>query len=521
MNTVEGGASLAGRPPILELRGAEKLYANGVYAVRGVDLTITRGEIHSIVGENGAGKSTLMKLAYGLEHLTAGAVLIDGQGVSLSNPLDAIRHGVGMVHQNLELVPSLSVAENIVLGGEPGNPLLVDRKAAVRNVEALAKRIGLPVDPLKRVGDASVGTRQRTAILKALGRGARVLILDEPTAVLTPQETDELFTAVRGLRDEGLTVIFISHKLDEVREISDRITVMRQGRLIATHRTEDTSEAGLAAEMVGRTVSLDVTRGAPEQVPGVLIVSGLVTHFRADSVLDLDVAGGEIVGIAGIEDNGQAELMRAIAGLDHPASGEVLLSGEPITQASIKQRRDGGIAIVSEDRLRDGAALDLPIDMNLVVDRYDKPPYSRRGILRPKLMRGLAESLMAQFKIKAPDPLVPMSALSGGNMQKVIMARELSSSPALLLASQPTRGVDIGAMQFIYEQIVAARDAGAAVLLVSADLTELLTLSDRLIVMRKGAIVARFDDLDGVTEQAVGAHMLGVAALDIADGGGK
>jgi len=506
------GAPGAGHPPILELRGVEKMYANGVFAVRGVDLAINRGEIHSVIGENGAGKSTLMKLAYGLEQLTAGSVIVDGTVRSIGSPLDAIKLGIGMVHQNLELVPSLTVAENIVLGAEPGSPLWVNRRDAADATRELADRVQLPVNPNRQVSEASVGTRQRAAILKALGRGARVLILDEPTAVLTPQESDELFAAVRRLRDEGLTVIFISHKLDEVREISDRITVMRQGRLIATHHTADTTEAGLAAEMVGRAVSLDVERGNPILTPDVLRVEDLVTSHSPDHALEFTVAGGEIVGIAGIEDNGQGELMATLAGLLPARRGIVTLNDHDITRSTVKQRRDRGVAVVSEDRLRDGAALSLGIDLNIVVDRYDRAPYSSWGILRPSVIRHAAAELMARFRVKAPDATVPMSALSGGNMQKVIIARELSSGPLLLLASQPTRGVDIGAMQFIYEQIVAARDSGAAVLLASADLTELLTLSDRLLVMRNGHIVARFDSLDGITEQIVGEHMLGVAA---------
>ncbi|QKJ18246.1 ABC transporter ATP-binding protein [Microbacterium hominis] len=520
MTDNDGGASEAGHPPILELRAAEKLYPNGVYAVRGVDLKICRGEIHSIVGENGAGKSTAMKLAYGLEHLTAGSILIDGEQRSIASPSEAIKLGIGMVHQNLMLVPSLTVAENIALGAEPGSAVYVSRKDMDAAATELAERTGLPIQPKKKVSEASVGTRQRAAILKALGRGAKVLILDEPTAVLTPQETDDLFAAVRKLRDEGLTVIFISHKLDEVRAISDRISVMRQGKLIATHDVADTTEAGLAAEMVGRSVSLDVERGTTDIIDGVLTVEGLVTQFSAAAPLDLAVAGGEIVGIAGIEDNGQSELMDTLAGLMRPVAGTVRLNGEDITRHTTKQRRRNGVSIVSEDRLRNGAALDLGIDTNLVVDRYDRAPFSSRGVLKPGVVRELAERLMAQFRVKAPDPRVPVSALSGGNMQKVIMARELSSEPTLLLASQPTRGVDIGAQQFVYEQIVAARDTGAAVLLVSADLGELLTLSDRLLVMREGRLVARFDNLTGITEEKVGQHMLGVTA-DATEGGAQ
>lgn len=518
MNIGEGGAPVVGHPPILELRGAEKRYDNGVYAVRGVDLAINRGEIHSVVGENGAGKSTLMKLAYGLERLTSGTVLVDGEKREIATPHDAIRLGIGMVHQNLELVPSLTVAENIVLGAEPGARLRVNRAEATKFVAELSERVGLPVDPARLVSEASVGTRQRAAILKALGRGARILILDEPTAVLTPQETDDLFEAVEGLRADGLTVIFISHKLDEVRQVSDRITVMRQGRLIATHATEDTTESGLAAEMVGRVVSLDVPRGTPEQRLDTLVLDELITPHGAQHPIDLRIAGGEIVGIAGIEDHGQSELMNVIAGLSPATSGAIRLDGKDITHASVKKRRAAGVANVSEDRLRDGAALDLGIEFNLVADRYDQAPYSKGFLFSPGKVRELAERLMAQYRVKAPHPAAHMSALSGGNMQKVIMARELSSEPKVLLASQPTRGVDIGAMQFIYEQIVAARDNGAAVLLVSADLTELLTLSDRLIVMRKGEVVARFDSLDGVSEQVVGEHMLGVASSSTSSG---
>lgn len=519
MDAPREGAQDEGRPPILELRGAEKVYPNGVFAVRGVDLVIERGEIHSVVGENGAGKSTLMKLAYGLEHLSAGSVLVDGTTERIDSPLDAINLGIGMVHQNLELVPSLTIAENVVLGAEPGSPFRVDRSSAARVTSELAERVGLPVDPQRQVSDASVGTRQRAAILKALGRGARVLILDEPTAVLTPQETDELFAAVRKLRDGGLTVIFISHKLDEVRSISDRITVMRQGRLIATHDTADTTEASLAAEMVGRAVSLDVDRGDPAHIPDVLLVEGLVSTHGGEHPLDFAVAGGEIVGIAGIEDNGQAELMATLAGLLPARRGRVSVNDTDLTNSSVKERRNRGVAIVSEDRLRDGAALSLGIDINLVSDRYDREPFTIRGILRTGAIRDTALALMARFRVKAPDPTAPMAALSGGNMQKVIMARELSSEPKLLLASQPTRGVDIGAMQFIYEQIIAARDSGAAVLVVSADLTELLTLCDRLLVMRDGDIVARFDSLEGVTEQEVGEFMLGVSADATTPGG--
>lgn len=499
--------------PMLRLVDVVKTYPNGVRAVRGVSLDVDHGEIHAVIGENGAGKSTLMKMAYGLETLTSGHLVVDGDSAPIQSPADAIARGIGLVHQNLLLVPSFTMAENIVLGTEPGPWGWVDRRQAVERVAALSRLAGLPIEPDMPAAAASVGVRQRAAILKALGRGARLLILDEPTAVLTPQETDELFAAIERLRDGGLTVVLISHKLNEVRAISDRISVMRRGALIATHATEDTTEEGLAFEMVGRTVSLAVRPPVAEATTPALRIDDVVVG-RSDrpavGPVSLEVRRGEILGIAGIDDNGQPELMKAIAGQLPVTGGRIVLGDVDVTGQSVRERRAAGLSSISEDRLDDGSASELSILDNLIVTQFDRPPVGGRIRLRPSRAAGVAETLMKRFDIKAPDARLPMQSLSGGNMQKVIIARELSSAPAVLLASQPTRGVDIGAKEFIYGRLADARDAGTGVLLVSADLTEVLNLSDRLLVMRDGKVVASFDDVAGLTEQDVGRLMLGV-----------
>ncbi|MFI5557172.1 ABC transporter ATP-binding protein [Streptomyces sp. NPDC051738] len=503
--------------PAVAARAVTKTYANGVRAVRGVDLDVPPGEIRAIVGENGAGKSTLMKLLYGLEQPTSGEILVGGRPRVLRDPAVAIALGVGMVHQNLMLVPSFTVAQNVVLGVEPGRRGLVDPQAAVRATWRLAEESGLAVDPRARVDEVSVGMRQRTEILKALHRRARVLILDEPTAVLTPQETEDLFAAIRRLRDGGMTVLFISHKLREVREISDRVSVMRAGSLVGTVPTADATERSLAAMMVGRDLSLDMDRAPARRSEVTLRVRELAYDGPAgQSLHDLhfDVAAGEIVGVAGIEGNGQSELAEILAGLRRRTSGTVTVDGTDTAGLDVAGHRRAGIGYVPEDRLRNGAALDESIADNLVVDRHDRPPLARRGLLHPRAVRAHAERLIEDYAIRTPDPTVPVRALSGGNLQKVVVARELSAGPRLLIASQVTRGVDIGAIRFMYEQLITARDAGAAVLLISADLTELLALSDRLLVLKDGRLVARFDDTAGLTEKRVGLYMLGVERHD-------
>lgn len=503
--------------PAVAARAVTKTYGNGVRAVRGVDLTVPPGEIRAVVGENGAGKSTLMKMFYGLEQPSSGEILIGGRPRTLRGPAAAIALGVGMVHQNLMLVPSFTVAQNVVLGVEPGRRGLVDARAAVETTARLAEEAGLAVDPKARIDEVSVGMRQRTEILKALHRRAKVLILDEPTAVLTPQETEDLFAAVRRLRDGGMTVLFISHKLREVREISDQVSVMRAGSLVGTVPTADATERSLAAMMVGRDLSLDVDRvpaGRGEVTLRVRKLGYEAPTGQSLHRLSFDVAAGEIVGVAGIEGNGQSELAEILAGLRSPTSGTIHVGGTDTAGLGVAGHRRAGVGYVPEDRLHNGAALDESIADNLVVDRHDRPPLARRGVLHPKAVRAHAERLIGQYAIRTPDPSVPLRALSGGNMQKVIVARELSAGPRLLIASQVTRGVDIGAMRFMYERLVAARDNGAAVLLISADLTELLALSDRLLVLKDGLLVGRFDDTGGLTEKHVGLYMLGVEHHD-------
>ncbi len=504
-------------PSVLELVDVEKTYPNGVHAVRGVTLGIRAGEVHAVIGENGAGKSTLMKLAYGLERLSAGGIRFQGRPVSVGRPSDAIALGIGMVHQNLMLVPTFTVAENIMLGHEPGPSLRVDRSEAVRYAAELSQTSGLAVNPLAVVADASVGMRQRTEILKALARGAKVLILDEPTAVLTPQEAEDLFAAVRRLTAQGLTVVFISHKLDEVLAIADRVTVMRQGRMIGTWDAQDCTTASLAAHMVGREVDLSLPAAAA--TPGETVLA--VTDLRAPrgdrtplGPVSFSVRSGEVLGIAGIEDNGQSEIVRILAGLDQPESGSVRLRGTELSGCTVRQIRDAGVAHIPEDRLTNGAALELSIADNLIVDRFDRPPLGDRGLLRMDRIRDLAHTLIQRFRIKTPDPRAHVGSMSGGNMQKVIVAREMSSQPRLILAAHPTRGVDVGAMEFIYSEVAQARDAGAAVLLLSADLTELLELSDRLLVIREGRLVGHFPTTEGLSEERVGRFMLGVETHD-------
>ena len=500
--------------PAVEFVDIRKTYPNGVVACDGVSISVEAGSVHAIVGENGAGKSTLMKVLYGLEEPTGGRLRRNGEPFEVASPLDAIAHGVGMVHQNFMLVPSFSIAQNVVLGAEPVHGRFIDTDRAVAETAELAERFGLHVDPRTRVADVAVGMKQRVEILKALYRGADVLILDEPTAVLTPQETDQLFAALRTLVAEGRSVIFISHKLREIMAVADTVSVMRGGRLVGTVEAASTTEVELARMMVGRDVVLAVERHRSEPGEPRLVVQHLTCRDDLGTVacddIDFSVRAGEIVGIAGVEGNGQTELAQALTALRSVESGRVVVDGVDVTDSTIAQRRAGGVGHIPEDRLHDGAAVTETIADNLIVDRYRRPPFTHRGLSSRRAIRDQAERLIDEHGIRAIDGSVTVGSLSGGNIQKVVAARELSASPSVLIAAQPTRGVDIGAMEFIYEQIVDASNDGAAVVLISADLTEVLTLSDRLLVMKDGRIVAHFDDPANVTEQQVGLAMLGV-----------
>ncbi|MFJ8505455.1 ABC transporter ATP-binding protein [Streptomyces avermitilis] len=491
----------------VELRGITKRFP-GTLANDAVDLTVRRGEIHALMGENGAGKSTLMSVLYGMERPDAGSIRIDGREVSFADPGAAMAAGLGMVHQSFKLFDSLTVAENVVYAAEPRRFGLVDRPAARRRVRELAEEHGLAVDPDARVGELPVGLRQRVEILKLLHRGAWTLILDEPTAVLTPAEADALFAVLKSLAAEGRTVILVTHKLREVLEGSDHVTVLRDGRVVARLRTAGTTADEIAAAMTGRAVELDRVHAPGTPADVVLGVRGLTTDAVRE--VDLTVRAGEIVGIAGVAGNGQSELVEALAGLRPTAAGQVTLRGEDITHASATERRAKGLAYVPEDRHAVGTAPAASVADNLAMGHH-RTSLSSRGLLSPAAVRAHALGLVERFGIKAATPEVPASALSGGNLQKLLIGRELAHEAPLLLVEQPTRGVDIGAVQNIHDQLIAYRDAGHAVLLVSAELSEIRGLADRVLVMYEGRVTATYPK-DEADERTLGLAMAGAAA---------
>ncbi|MET7691159.1 ABC transporter ATP-binding protein [Streptomyces sp. NPDC005483] len=496
----------AEHPAAVELRGITKRFP-GTLANDRVDLTVHPGEIHALMGENGAGKSTLMSVLYGMERPDAGTIRVGGRTAAsgFGSPSEAMAAGLGMVHQSFKLFDSLTVAENIVYAAEPRRFGLVDRAAARRRVRELAEEHGLAVDPDASVGDLPVGLRQRVEILKLLHRGARTLILDEPTAVLTPAEADALFAVLKSLAAQGRTVILVTHKLREVLEGSDNVTVLRDGRVVARLVTAETSAAEIAAAMTGRAVALDRVHapGTPGEV--VLDATGLCT----DSVHDITLAvrAGEIVGIAGVAGNGQSELVQALAGLRPLTAGRVTLKGQDITHASAAERRLRGLAYVPEDRHAVGTAPAASVADNLAMGHH-RTSLAHRGLLPPAAVRAHARRLIERFGIKASTPEVTASALSGGNLQKLLIGRELAHEAPLLLVEQPTRGVDIGAIQNIHDQLIAYRDAGHAVLLVSAELSEIRGLADRVLVMYEGRITATYDKTEA-DERTLGLAMAG------------
>ena len=502
----------------VSLRNIEKSFGP-VRANRGASLEVARGEIHALVGENGAGKSTLMRVLSGMYAPTAGTMRVNGRDVTGWTTARAIAAGVGMVHQHFMLVPTLTVAENVVLGREITSAGRLDRGAAERAVAELGTRTGLEVAPNRRVSDLSVGEAQRVEILKTLYRGAKILILDEPTAVLSPPEVDDLWRVLARMRDAGDTIILITHKLDEVMEISDTVTVMRHGQTVGRVATRDTSPAELARMMVGRDVTLAGEAGpvpqhtvsaATERAP--LEVRELTVadprKARAVDGVSFSLAPGEILGIAGVEGNGQTELIEAIAGLRGVASGAVLLAGRDVTRASVRERGDGGVSHIPEDRQRRGLVLDYSIAENLVLGQQHR--YSRHGALDEAAIAENARRQIERFDIRPSDPAAPARALSGGNQQKIVIAREMGRDFSVLLAAQPTRGVDVGAIEFIHTQLRNARAAGKAVLLVSADLTEVLALSDRIAVMYGGRFAVVLPRAEA-NEDVLGAYMTGAS----------
>ncbi len=460
-----------------------------------VNFTVQLGEIHALVGENGAGKSTLVNILYGLLRPDRGTILINGQDVQLSDPGDAIRLGIGMVHQHFMLIPPFTVAENVILGQEPSIGGFVDNSRANEIVRELSEQYGLKVDPRAKVESLSVGIEQRIEIIKVLYRGAEILILDEPTAVLTPQEADELFEIMRSLRAQGKTIIFITHKLQEVMAISDAVTVMRRGKVVGTVPIKDTSRQEIATMMVGRQVLFRVQRTQADPGEIVLRVKDLNALNNKDlpALCDLSFAvrGGEVLGIAGVEGNGQSELVEVLTGLRRVQSGQVALNGQAITNFTPRMIREMGTCHIPEDRHRRGLVLDFSVAQNMVLGIHYRSPYVRNlllDVINFAPIKEKAQRLLQEFDIRPPDQENPAGNLSGGNQQKVIVAREFDQNPKLLIAAQPTRGIDVGSIEFIHQRLLQARDEGKAVLLVSADLEEILSLSDRIAVMYEGRI---------------------------------
>ena len=484
-------ALLAHRIQHVEMRGIVKRFP-GVLANDRVDFDVRAGEVHALLGENGAGKSTLMRQLYGLYQPDHGEILVDGRPVSFRSPSDAIRAGIGMVHQHFMLVPTLTVAENVGLGIPSSRGPLTDLDRVSARIRELAAAYGLKVEPDVPVWQLAVGEQQRVEIVKALYRGAGVLILDEPTAVLTPQEVDDLFVTLRRMAADGHALIFISHKLREVMAISDRVTVLRDGRVVGSRPAKGVTRNELAQMMVGREVKpIKPAPGQPGEVR--LRVEGLCAQGdRGTAALrgvSLEVRAGEILGVAGVSGNGQRELAEVLAGLRRCASGRILVDGKNLTTASVRQRIAAGQAYIPEERMRDGAIRDFTVQENLFLHDHDSPRFTTSVFMDLRAMAARAGELVAQFNVKTPGLETPLKNLSGGNIQKLIMARELSRRPGVLIASQPTRGVDVGATEYIHQRLVQQRDAGAAVLLISEDLDEVITLSERIAVMYEGQIV--------------------------------
>ncbi|HET7567194.1 MAG TPA: ABC transporter ATP-binding protein [Gaiellaceae bacterium] len=497
--------------PVLELRGITKRFP-GIVANDRVDLDLLPGEVHALLGENGAGKSTLMNVLYGLYHPDEGEIFVRGERIRLGSPKEAIEAGIGMVHQHFMLIPVMSVAENVVLASEPTHGrVFLDYAEAAARVEELSHRFGLAVDPRAKVESISVGQQQRVEILKALYRGADILILDEPTAVLTPQEAEELFAVVRSLTEQGKSVIFISHKLHEVLHIADRISVLRRGKLVETRPREGATEEALARAMVGREVLLRVDKKPAQPGEPLLQVEDLVVHdergLEAVRGVSFEVRAGEIVGIAGVDGNGQSELIDAITGLRRASSGRVLVEGRDITHATAKHALDAGVGHIPQDRQRRGLVLQFSLAENIGLHDFDKPPVSRFGWLRPRVLVDRAGTLLKQFDVRGGGPLTRAGALSGGNQQKVVLAREIERNPKVLIAGQPTRGLDVGAIEFVHRRLVEERDEGRAILLVSLELDEILSLSDRIHVIYEGRLVAEFPP--GTDEHELGLAMTG------------
>ncbi|MDD3361473.1 MAG: ABC transporter ATP-binding protein [Hespellia sp.] len=495
----------------VEMLNISKFYP-GVIANDKVSLSVNEGEILGLIGENGAGKSTMMNMLYGMTAPDEGVIRLFGKEVHIQSPNMAIKLGIGMVHQHFMLMPNLSVLQNIILGNTPTKHGLIDEKQAKNKIKKIMETYDLPVSLDEKVYQLSVGEKQRVEIIKALYRDAKILILDEPTAVLTPQETDKLLEVMQELKKQGCAIVFITHKLREVMAITDEIVVMRKGVVTGSLSTSEANTGGLSDMIVGRTVNLDIPRG--DYCPGetVLEVQNIYARNQrglpALNGVNFKVAKGEIVGIAGVEGNGQAELIDTISGMIYPTDGKIILEGEDVTEKNVRQRREDGMAHIPEDRLGMGTAVSCSIRDNLILNRYYQKPYCKNGIMNNKKLHQLSERLCKDFGVKTPDSTYKLGTLSGGNMQKVVFAREMEANPEFLIAAQPTRGVDIGAIESIHHKIMEVRDSGRGVLLISAELDEIFSLSDRILVMYEGEIVAEFKRGE-VDERTIGTYMTG------------
>jgi len=492
------------------MRGIVKRFP-GVVANDGITLEVRQGEIHALLGENGAGKSTLMNILFGLHSADEGEIRLNGQPAAFSGPREAVHAGLGMVHQHFMLIPRFTVTENVILGAE-GPTTILDRKSASRRVRELAHAFGLDIDPHARVEDVSVGLQQRVEILRALYQGSRILILDEPTALLTPQEIEDLYGILDRLRAGGGTIIFITHKLREVAAISDRVTVIRHGKTIGTVTTTEATAQQLADMMVGRGVSLTVER--PPAHPGAVILEARNLHAASDrghAALDierLELRRGEILGVCGVEGNGQAELVEVLSGLRDWESGTLMIGGQDVKGRDPNGFRDARLSYIPEDRHHRGLVLDFSLWENVLLGNTDREPFVRGGMIDSRASQAVTRDLMQRYDVRAPSPSTHARNLSGGNQQKLIIARELQRDPDVLLAIQPTRGLDVGAIEFVHKALVEVRDAGKAVLLVSYDLDEILDLSDRIVVLYQGRITGEFPSGD-VSRSTLGLFMGG------------
>lgn len=496
---------------VIEMLNIRKEFP-GIVANDNITLQVKKGEIHAILGENGAGKSTLMSILFGLYQADKGEIRVNGEKVSIHNPNDANDHGIGMVHQHFQLVHNFTVTENIILGKEGG--FVLDRKKAGKKIKELSEQFGLKIEPEMVIEDITVGMQQRVEIIKMLYRNAEILIFDEPTAVLTPQEIDELLIIMRNLVNEGKSIILITHKLDEIKEVADRCTVIRRGQMIGVVDVKTTSQAEMAAMMVGRPVNFKVDKKEAKPAETVLELKDLCV-MNTKKVLgvknfSLEVKAGEIVGIAGVDGNGQNELVEAITGLTAIESGSVILCGEDITHLPVRKRNEVGLGHIPADRQRRGLVMAASVKENMVIKDYYHEPFSKKGLLKDNNIKEYAQSIVDQFDVRSGEGInSPSGKLSGGNQQKAIVGREITACPKLLIAVQPTRGLDVGAIEYIHEQIVKHRDAGNAVLLVSFELDEIFNLSDRIAVINSGELIDVVNTKE-THEHAVGLMMAGV-----------